>query len=145
MAVKYNIKTLADAVNAVTKDNIDLFLSDFSECIRMGLELKEAYKQKTGKYPPHATLDEMIWSDDGIPGLTGIGIKLETKEKQSIGNKTAMALMKKRLFDTKIQTKPITLAEIDKLIALEKRQIIAAFGAGDLGLIDAETYYKLYE
>ena len=71
--------------------------------------------------------------------------KLETKEKQSIGNKTAMALMKKRLFDTKIQTKPITLAEIDKLIALEKTQIIAAFGAGDLGLVDAETYYKLYE
>jgi hypothetical protein len=80
MAKKYNIKTVGDAVNAVTKDNIDLFLTDFSECLHLAVGLKDAYKQQKGEYPISAVMEEFTWTDDGIPGLTSITIKTETKE-----------------------------------------------------------------
>jgi hypothetical protein len=80
MAKKYNIKTVADAVNAVTKDNIDLFLTDFSECLSLAVTLKGAYKQQTGEEPAFAVMEEFTWTDDGTPGLTSITMKMETEE-----------------------------------------------------------------
>ena len=80
MAKKYNIKTVGDAVNAVTKDNIDLFLTDLSECLSLAVTLKQAYKQQTGENPSFAVMEEFTWTDDGTPGLTSITIKKGAEE-----------------------------------------------------------------
>lgn len=44
--------------------------------------------------------------------------------------KTPMQLLKERLFDNSIKTKPLTLAEMDEFIEKEKHEIIDSFNVG---------------
>lgn len=71
-AKKYNIKTIEDAVNCMTKENADVFLSDLNECLLVALQLKEGIKKQTGKYPEEAVMKEFTWYNDGKPGLRKI-------------------------------------------------------------------------
>ena len=52
------------------------------------------------------------------------------KEENNKMEKTAMQLLKERLFDVKIRQNPITYDEINGFIELEKKQIIEAYDEG---------------
>lgn len=64
-----HIKTIDDVLEHVNKDNIDNFLTDFSQFLIMHTEIKEMLPEgvKIGA--------EFIWIDDGETGCKEVKIK----------------------------------------------------------------------
>lgn len=72
---KYEIKTVEDISNLVTKDNFENFLEDFRDIITKLVEIKELCKREIGEYPQRLMKD-FIWCDDDVRGVDEITIKI---------------------------------------------------------------------
>jgi hypothetical protein len=58
----YHIKTIKELMEIVTEKNIDCFLIDFENWLRLSVKLKSIAKQTGSKMK---MLDEFGWIDDG--------------------------------------------------------------------------------
>ena len=74
MEKEYKLKNVEEIVKVITEENIDVFLSDFSEWIKYRLALKKLVSEDFEVKIP----DYFHWADDGIKGASEINIKMIT-------------------------------------------------------------------
>ncbi len=85
---KYEISTLDDIANMLTRDNYENFTKDFCEWIRVSMELRECYKDiNDGEYVINEN-NKTVWCDDGEIGMKSLKINgkelFETKQKHTV-------------------------------------------------------------
>ena len=68
MNMPHKLANLKDIIEVVNEDNIEVFLSDFSEWLALEVVLKGNEVIKTGDR------GVMTWNDDGIKGISKITI-----------------------------------------------------------------------
>lgn len=71
MPKEYELRTLADIIEAVTEENMETFLSDFS----MWLGIEVGLKGIAGVTSKYRGL--MRWRDDGVKGISEVNIEVK--------------------------------------------------------------------
>lgn len=72
MSKSYEISTIKDLNNVVTKDNVELLKHDLSvylDCVLATKELGDGVIRPSDKF---------VWNDDGVKGLKSIHLKVHT-------------------------------------------------------------------
>lgn len=72
----YKLRTISEIVKVVTKDNIDVFISDFKEFLEFRNNLKDFSKEEGVEL---VVPDVFDWTDDGVKGCNGIRIEVTNK------------------------------------------------------------------
>ena len=79
--MQYELKTIADITKAVNEKNLENFVADFREFLRLTLEVRKVSEllSSTGVGEVRDIGNTMRWIDDGKTGLSKVVISIESE------------------------------------------------------------------
>lgn len=76
MDKEYKFKTIQEITEAITKENIEVFCSDFKEYLEFCLYVKEVVSTFNKNFNISNSTDTFHWKDDGKKGVSKISFDI---------------------------------------------------------------------